>query len=364
MKKIISVILIFCALAALVSCGSDYEPVPSTDKELEVLMTFELDGEKYELKYELYRALFLNHCSSYDKGDKSFWGTAEAESAKAELDARIVSLALDIFSALHLCKKIGYDPYSLDADEQIEEYIRKSVEGEGVVGFDGDYDAYLAALGELNLNYSVQALLYRYAIANDKIIAYYRGTADIDNPTPDMKEGALKYTADDVRAFYNSDACARISTVIFNADYISRDEVEKRRDKIASYTTESGALGYAVQFTDPLGDPEEILRGTVVGKNSMDMAYYAEVAASAFGLGVGGTSAVIPVNTESRNEYWIVYKMAKTAEHLEAEFDTVEDVYVAQRIGEIVEGVKTALGASVKYASAFDTLDRASISMD
>ena len=327
-------------------------------------MTFELEGEKYELKYELYRALFLNHSESYDGGDKSFWSTAAADGAKAELDAKITSLALDIFTALHLCKKIGYDPYSLDADDKIEEYIKESVEGGSVAGFDGDYDAYLASLKEMNLNYSVQTLMYRYAIANDKIISYYRGTEDADNPKPDMKDGALEYTESDVRAFYNSDSCARICVITFNAEYTSLDKVQQRRDTIASYTSEEAALGYAVQFTNPLGDPEEILKGTVVGKNSMDTAYYSEVAAAAFGLTEGATSAVIPINAESHSEYWIVYKMKKTPEYLESEFDTVEDVYVAQRIGEIVAAAKSSLASTVKHTDAFTNLDRSKISMD
>ena len=364
MKKIVSVLLLLCTLLSLAACGAKFDPVPSTEEEKEVLMTFELEGEKYELRYELYRALFLNHSKEYDGGNKEFWNTAESSDAKAELDEKIINLSLDIFSALHLCKKIGYDPYSLDADDKIEEYIKQSVEGDVVVGFDGDYDAYLAHLKDLNMNYSVQALMYRYAIAYDKIVTYYRGTDDLDNPTPDMKEGALKYTEADVRDFYNSDASARISTITFNADYISRDSVQERRDRIAGFDTEAGALGYAVQFADPMGDPEDILRGTIVGKNSMDTAYYADVAKAAFELPGGATSDVILVNTEIANEYWIVYKMEKSAEYLNENFDTIEDVYVSHRIGEIIAAAKDSLASSVKHTDAYSELERSKISMN
>ena len=363
MKKFISVILLLSTLLALAACGG-YEPQVSTEEESLVLMTFELEGEKYELKYELYRALFLNHSKEYDGGNKEFWATDASAEAKAELDEKIISLALDIFSALHLCKKIGYDPYSIDAENQIEEYIKQSVDGDGVVGFDGDYDAYLSHLKELNMNYSVQALMYRYAIAYDKIVTYYRGTDDIDNPQLDMKKGALEYTADDVRAFYNSDASAKISTVTFNADYITIEKVRERRDKIASYSSESAALAYAAQFTNPLGNPEDIIRGTLVGQSSMDSAYYAEVTAAAFGLAEGKVSEVITVTTDVGSEYWIVYKMAKTAEYLESSFETVEDVYISHRIGEIVAGAKDSLSKTVKYTNTYNTLDRSKISMN
>lgn len=364
MKRIISFILLLSTVLALSSCGADYEPVVSTDEESRVLMTFELEGEKYELKYELYRALFLNHSKEYDGGNKSFWATDAAADAKIKLDEKIVSLSLDIFAALHLCKKIGYDPYSIDAENKIKEYIKQSVDGDDVVGFNGDYDAYLSHLKELNINYSVQTLMYRYAIAYDKIVTYYRGTDDIDNPKPDMKDGALEYTENDVRAFYNSDASARISTVTFNAEYTNAETVRERRNKIASYATEAEALAYAAQFTNPLGDPEDIIRGTLVGKSSMDAAYYAEVTEAAFSLPEGKASDVITVTTDEGSEYWIVYKISKTAEYLEDNFDTVEDVYVAHRIGQIVAGAKDSLAKTLKYTGAYNTLDRSKISMN
>ena len=216
----------------------------------------------------------------------------------------------------------------------------------------------------MNLNYSVQALLYRYAIAHDKVIAYYRGTDDMDNPTPDMQAGALEYTEDDVREFYNGEDSARVSIIVFNAAYITRDEVQKRRDKIASYATEDSALGYAVQFTDPMGDPEEILEGTVVGKNSLDRAFYSEVASSVFSLSEGETGDVLTVNSENRTEYWIVYKMAKSSAHLDENLAKIEDVYVYNRIGEITEGVKASLLASVEYTADYEALNLSEIKMN
>ena len=60
LKKLICALLTVAMLLALISCG-DYEPVPSTADEARTVMTFRIEGEKYELKYELYRCLFLTY---------------------------------------------------------------------------------------------------------------------------------------------------------------------------------------------------------------------------------------------------------------------------------------------------------------
>ena len=61
LKKLLCLTLIFAAVLSLAACSAKYEPVPSTEEEARVVMRFALDGKKYELKYELYRALFLTY---------------------------------------------------------------------------------------------------------------------------------------------------------------------------------------------------------------------------------------------------------------------------------------------------------------
>ena len=363
MKRLLSLILIICTLLTLASCSDKtYEPVPSTDEEKTVLMTFSFEGEKYELKYELYRALFLNHSAEYDKGDKSFWATPEAEDAKREINATVTSLALDIFAALHLSKKIGYDPYSANAEKRIEEYVKESVEGsDTIVGFGGDYDKYLESLKSMNLNYSVQTLMLRYSIACEKINEYYRGTADVDAPTPDMEAGALEYTKDDVLAFYRGEDSSRISIVVFNADYISREKVEERRDKLDSFASLGDALNYAASFTP--GDPEDVINGALIGRNSSS-TFYSEVTDAAFSMDVGDVSPVIHVVTDKSSEYWIVIKMDKTDSYVDENYEAVENIYVSQRINEIIDGVKISLAENKAEKDAFATLDHSKISMN
>lgn len=366
MKKILSVILILTVILSAVSCSdAKYEPIPSTEEESRVLMAFNFEGEEYELKYELYRALFLNHSRNYDGGDASFWSTDAANKAKEEINKKIVDLALDIFSVLHLSKKIGYDPYSNDAEEKINEYIVQSVDGsETVVGFGGDYDAYLKYLRDMNLNYSVQVLLYRYSIAYDKVIEYYRGSASADAPNPDMQDGALEYKKSDVENFYNGNDSVRISIIVFS-EYMTLDKVKERRDAIVSKSGVEEALNYAVSFAADTSEDasSDILDGVVIGKNSMDSNYYSEVIDQAFSLEIGEFSPVISVSTAKSTEYWVICKREKTSGYLSDNFDDIKDAYVSDRIGEIIANAKDAIGKTASKTDAFINLDYSNIKM-
>ena len=145
MKRIISAVLLVVVLSLmLVSCNK-YPPKKSTREERRVVMTLSLDGEKYEVKYELYRALFLNYKNQVDSGNHSVWASEQKNEYIDRINAIIARKAAEIYSVFHLAGKLGIDPYSKDVNEQIEEYVRISVEGNeaDVMGFGGDYDAYL-----------------------------------------------------------------------------------------------------------------------------------------------------------------------------------------------------------------------------
>ena len=62
MKRIVALFLILMMLFSLVGCmGTFYKPVESTPLEATTVMTFEVDGVRYEMRYELYRLFFLNY---------------------------------------------------------------------------------------------------------------------------------------------------------------------------------------------------------------------------------------------------------------------------------------------------------------
>lgn len=363
MKKIISLILCSLLLLSAVGCKKEkYPEIESTKEEARVMMAFKLGDEKYEMKYELYRALFLNFSEYYDGGDKSFWDKSDSADELAELNEKILEYTLDIFSTLHIAKTIGFDPYSSDAEDIIYDYIEKSVEGDGetIAGFGGDYDAYLDSIKAANMNYSVHKLLLRYSIAYDKLIEHYEGVKNENNPS-ENDNGAISFTRDDVMSFYNSDNAVRVSPIIINAKYFSLERANEIRNEIASCTNTDDALNTAIRNTASI--EKDVFEGVVIGTDTLDNAYYRRVTEAAFALGINETSDVLSVVTDNGNEYWILYKRDKNNEHFEKNYSYIESIYVSQKIGEIISNVKNQLKSSLTETDTYKNLKHSGISM-
>ena len=367
MKKILALLLIFVTIFLSVSCGNneneDFPPIESTEEESRVMMTFTSGKTTYTVKYELYRALFLNYASEYDNGNPAFWDSAESADAKKEINNTIISYCADIYATLQHAKEIGFDAYSSDADKKIKEYISQSVNGNGedIEGFGGDYQKYLESLTALNLNYSVQDLLYRYALATDAILEYYQGSYDESNPSADSNEGKLEYSESDVYDFYYGVDSAHVSIVEINALYIKKARAEEIKDKIASYSNSTEALYYAVSHTS--GDPNDILNGVVIGKNSLDSVYYSEVIKAAFALSANETSRVIEITTDTKTSYFILYKQEKNTEYYESFKDDISSAYESEMIGKLLLEEKNALIETLTESDAFKSLKLSEISM-
>ena len=107
MKKIISLLIIISALLSLVSCGAKYPPVESTQQEATVLFTLTADGVSYDVKYELYRALFLAHKGEVDGGDESVWSGELRDEYVEKINEIIIPKIADIYATIRLAEKIG-----------------------------------------------------------------------------------------------------------------------------------------------------------------------------------------------------------------------------------------------------------------
>ena len=190
---------------------------------------------------------------------------------------------------------------------------------------------------------------------------YYKGTASEDNPTADMKNGALKYTREDVKSFYDSDSAARVSVITINSTYIEKSVAKERRDEIASAPSRDAALSLAIQLTASV--PEDVLTGVVIGSRSLDAAYFDEITGAALALSADETSELIEVTTDSVSEYWILYGLEKSEEHFNESYDSIEESYVSQRIGEIIENAKNELKTSKSEKSVFGSIKHSKISM-
>ena len=363
MKKIIPIIIVLSLCLSLFACGSKYKPVESTQEEKRVMYTMSIDGERYEVKYELYRALFLQYKSKIDGGNASVWSGEEKDKYISAINEIIFNRISDVYAVFHLCKEVGIDVYSKVVEDTISDYIKVSVEGGSIdnmqiAGFGGDYDAYLAHLKAEYMNYSVQVLLYRYSIAYLMLEDYYADKVS--------GEDSVSYTREDVKAYYDSDECVKVleaflSTTTPTDKLINTIErAKKLRDGIAQQSDEYDVGTYMIANTL---SAEGLRDGMVIGKYSLDPAYYADLTAAAFSLRVGDTSEVIEVITGASNGYYILYRAEKSEEHFDKCYEEIEASYILNLIGKDVAGAAATLKDSISNTDAFTSLVHAEISM-
>ena len=374
MKRIIALLLVLASVLTLSACKK-YKPVESSEEEARTVMTLSLDGKTYEVKYELYRALFLNYKTEIDGGNPDVW-TSEGKSEYVErINSLIIDKITDIYAAFAVCEKIGFDLYSKDVEKQIKEYVKISVEGgsygsKTMHGYDS-YKDYLAALKSANLNYSVQTLLFRYAIAIDAIDAHYIGTATPDEVNYDITLGALQYTEDDVRAFYNSEDCARVLRASFQK-IISYDPYEtainlknKMVDAAATSSTlvdKEAAVLKAITKSGYFANAAEVENGYVIGKYNLERLYYGDMTDAVFSIGEGEVTDPISI-TDEEETYYVIYRTYKTDEHFEANYNSIRYVYLRNCVGEIIHNAAEALESSAVYSNFLNNINHSEIGM-
>ena len=359
MKKLLSFFLIICLLLSLISCGG-YEPIESSEEERRVVMTLSYGGENYEVKYELYRAMFLTLKSSVDGGDSSLWTGDEKEEYIEKIDGLILERIVAIYGTIHAAKEIGEDVFSDDYDDTVTDYIKASVDGGEInsqyfEGFGGDYDKYLASLKEQYLNYSVQDLLIRYALAAQAVTNYY-------TPSVEGAEGEISFTDETLRDFYFGDECVRVLTVFLDETIWTQSSAKSSRDAIAALNSEEDVALKMISLTT--SGASDVKNGMIITKNNLDAAYYSELTEAAFDLPMFEVSEPIYVTTGESAGYYIIYQAQKTDDNFTNMYEHIAEAYVNEKIGEILSGIKENLKDSAVYSEYLDTLDRSNVKMD
>jgi hypothetical protein len=350
----------------MLSCGKqDYPPVLSSEEEAEVVMIFDYEGEKYELKYELYRHFFLSFKDVVDGGDETVWTSENAEEYIAKADALIIDAAAEIFSTLHHAKKLGIDPYSSKIEKLINEQIYNGVNGVmssegGFRGFGGDYNAYLASLTEMYLNYSAHILLYRYALVYDEILLYYMGN-DSENLQDGVSKGALEYTANDVFDFYYGADTARVLLATLDTRSFTLTRAQQIKEKIASFTTVEEVQEYIVDFTATVSD--DAMKGVIIGKYSLDGEDFQRISDAAISMGTDTVSEVLKATINYTDFYYILYKTDKTGEYYEENLDKITEAYLSNRIGKLLYEEREAIKSNIIKTEIYNSLDFSNIKM-
>lgn len=367
MKRLVALLLTLSLVFAFASC-TKYKPVKSTAEEERVMMTLTVDGEEYEVRYELYRALFLNHKSEVDGGDATVWSGESSKEYIDKINALIIEDAAEIFSTIHLSEKLAdYDVYSSKADKRVETLVEESVEGgESGKGF-GTYEAYLAFLKEQNLNYSVQDLLYRYYIATEELEKFFLGDTESDSITSDeILTSSAPASFNKVRAFYYSDSFTRIIYA-----YFSELVTENPGFSINDFRREMvSAANEGRDAVETLINGRTAAQGAGVGiflsKNATADDTMRDIKEVSFALEVGAVSEVITLsgtNDPTLDGFYILYKLQKSEADFREYYSEVRSAYLLDLIGVRISECSAALRTSVSYSSGYSALIHANISM-
>lgn len=368
-KNIISLLILFSVLLSLISCEKKYEPVKSTDEENRIVMTAEIDGESYKIKYELYRALFLSLKSEIDGGDDSVWSGENKDEYIARADKLVRGRISEIYSVLHVAKKIGIDVYSKEFDKYVEDFIKVSVEGgyyndTEITGFEGDYAKYLEYLKKNNLNYSVQDLIIRYSLAGTRIFEYYIGNLEDEEYLENINTGKLKYTKEDVLAFYESDECVRVIKANLPAVNFTRERTEAIRSTLiekAELGEEAVAI-YIIGLTVTGGS--DIKAGEIIAPHNLDAVYYSELVSEAFALKTFEVSRVIEISDGYEKNYNIIYKAIKSSAHFEENYEMIRAAYLQNEVGEIIDTAALSFENSLADTDVMNSIIHSEINMD
>ena len=372
---VIALVIGIAGLAGLLS-DKEYPVVDSTEEEAKTVMTLSIDGDTYDVKYELYRAFFLTYKNEVDGGHDAVWHGDDKDKYIEQIDEIIIDRVTEIYSAFAICKRIGFDIYSDSVESKIKENIRISVEGGSygsstIEGYDS-YEAYLEALKSMNLNYSVQTLLFRYAIAIDAIDTYYIGTASSDDVDINLSVGVLEYTEDDVRSFYNSDNCVRVLRASFQKGiyYTPLEKAYELKDKIASAANGASTLAdkeravfNSIVSSNLYANINELQNGYIIGRYNLERSYYGNMTDAAFTLAEGQVSDPIDVVTDVENSYYILYRTYKSDDHFENNYDEIKYIYLMNCVGKITYDVASELESSLSYTEFLQNINHSEIRM-
>ena len=364
-NKILFLVISLLFTTLLFGCAKQkYPPVESSEKESEVMIKLNIEGSEYEVKYELYRALFLNNKALIDGGDDSVWTSPDADKYITEINEIIIAKASEIYSVLHLSKEIGFDPYSEKADLQVEEYIIGAVEGDAVQIGHGSYEAYLESLKKNNLNYSVADLLLRYALASDAIDKYYLGEYD---QVRGQQDGEYKYTKDDVKNYYYSDDCARILQAYFQTGVKNAEQMEEYRTALLGFSDEKKLAAYIIGSTsatesDLLKDGE--LSGIIIGKSELVGSEYDPYITSIFALQPGELSRVVKLENTTADGYYLFYGLEKTDEHFDAFYSVIRNSYLDNIVGKVLNNMCISLKESAVFTDSYNEIAHNNITME
>ena len=349
MKRLISLILILALALCFFGCkDSEYAPVQSTAEESRVLMRVRYESSTFDVRYELYRAFYLTFRTEYPE--------SLSEDDRAELEERVLNRIYHVYSTLSLCESLGMSIYDTAVEDKIKEFIKISVEGGYIdsTRIEGheSYEDYLASLRELNMNYAVQELIFRYGIAKNLIYEHFRSESGIYEDI----------TREDAKTFYEREDTGRYLTLYLDAALFSAERAEQIAATLATLEGEDAVFAKMVNYSTL--NLQELRAGQIITPNNLDSLTYAPLTEAAAHLSVGEVSAPIHLANNTNNGYMILYKAEKSDAHFDANVDQILEELMNDRAGARLSEVYASMKESITLYPLYETLDRDSIRMD
>ncbi|MBO5755751.1 MAG: peptidylprolyl isomerase [Clostridia bacterium] len=341
MKKMLRSFGFFCLamLMALsfVACG--YRPVASTEAESTPIFSF--DG-KHEVKYELFRFIFLQKKQAESGGDDAYFEGKDKAALLAEYVKEAEREAAKVYALFSLCEKYGIDPYAEEVEEEITAQVELAIQGsESEYGY-GSVKAYLKEIGEQYLNDSVYRLYLRYDICERLLSAKLK------------KDEVITAKWEDVFAYYYGEETVCATWVLIPYSNLSGYTEGMRRTLYEEAKLKSNddfkkmAAEYAISQ-----DPKELSTGLYFGHYEYD-ELYSELVETAFSLAEGETSEPF----YSGDGLYILRRLPKDMLYLgnENNKEMLNEGYMLHLFGQMLAAEEERLLTTVTYGDAFSSI--------
>lgn len=351
MKKFLnaalSLLLLSVLALGLVSCGA-YKPVKSSESDAEAVAT--LDGGD-EVRFELVRALLVSRRKDYDGGDASKWQGDAGKALLAEALSDAMETAAEIYATFAICEENGIDPYGDKINKLVSDRISIDIDG----GFlDGNFidgygskKKYLAALKELGLTDSVNRLLHRWDVCLSLLY---------EKMIENFNDGANIITREDVREFYESDDCARISWVHISID-LSKDDsmyygkANRARAALLECNTYAKMSAIVAQNTLNLSY-DQIDNGFCLSANGGIGSGDRKICETAAELDHLEISEII----ETDLGLYILIGLNKSASYFDDHYEEIHDLALENRLYDSIDDKAEQMLESAVYTSRFASL--------
>lgn len=347
--RLTALLLLAVLSLALVSCG-EYKPVKSSDSDARVIATFE--GE--EVRFELVRALLLAYKAEYDGGDPSSWQGEGGSALFAEALADTMEQIAEIYATFRICLENGIDPYGKEVNELVSDRVEIDIDG-GIL--DGNFiegygskKKYLAALEERGLTDSVNRLLHRW----DACLALL-----YEQMITDFDDGANIISREEVRAFYDSEDCARISWVFISRENSADDTMYRgkaQRARAALLECHSYAEMSVIVAQNTLNlSYDQIDNGFCLATNGGIGSGDRKLCETAAELDALEISEII----ETDLGLYVLIGLPKSATYYGEHYEEIHDLALEHRLYESIDTAKELILGAASYTDLYHALSAA-----